>query len=132
MRNSKQSPLYGITPLLCVIASARLSGNQESTHIMSMERVRNRQAITAKTCAYCGGVTQAHGYEYLSVSCQLSTREQQIVRLIRQAKSNKEIAHELRLTVGTVKEYVYRIFRKLGVANRTELALWGTVTSNLQ
>jgi DNA-binding NarL/FixJ family response regulator len=47
------------------------------------------------------------------------------VRLVQQAKSNKEIAYELCLTVGTVKEYLYRIFRKLQVANRTELALRG-------
>ncbi len=55
----------------------------------------------------------------------LSTRERQIVELIQQAKSNKEIAYELSLTVGTVKEYVYHIFRKVGVNNRVELALWG-------
>ena len=55
----------------------------------------------------------------------MSFREKQIVDLIQQAKSNKEIAYELCLTVGTVKEYVYHIFRKLGVTNRTELALWG-------
>ena len=61
-----------------------------------------------------------------SVPCgRLSSRERQIVNLIQQAKSNKEIAHELCLTVGTVKEYLYHIFRKLGVGNRTELALWG-------
>lgn len=47
------------------------------------------------------------------------------MRLVQQAKSNKEIAFELCLTVGTVKEYLYRIFRKLQVANRTELALRG-------
>ena len=55
---------------------------------------------------------------------KLSSRELEIVDLIQQAKTNKEIAFELRLTVGTVKEYVYHIFRKLGVTNRTELALW--------
>ncbi len=55
----------------------------------------------------------------------LSYRERQVVALIQQAKSNKEIAFELSLTVGTVKEYVYHIFRKIGVSNRTELALWG-------
>ena len=45
------------------------------------------------------------------------------MQLIQQARTNKEIAYELCLTVGTVKEYVYHIFRKLGVTNRTELAL---------
>jgi DNA-binding NarL/FixJ family response regulator len=54
----------------------------------------------------------------------LSLREKQLVELIQQAKSNKEIAYELSLTVGSVKEYLHRIFRKLGVRNRTELALW--------
>ena len=37
---------------------------------------------------------------------------------------NKEIAYELHLTEGTVKEYLNRIFRKLDVSNRTELAVW--------
>ncbi len=55
----------------------------------------------------------------------LGRREKQIVHLIQQAKSNKQIAYELGLTYGTVKEYVYHIFRKLNVSNRTELALWG-------
>jgi DNA-binding NarL/FixJ family response regulator len=37
---------------------------------------------------------------------------------------NKEIAHELHLSEGTVKEYLNRLFRKLDVTNRTELAIW--------
>jgi len=53
----------------------------------------------------------------------LSPREQQIVALIQEAKSNKQIAYELHLTEGTIKEYLYRIFRKLHVSSRTELAL---------
>jgi DNA-binding NarL/FixJ family response regulator len=95
--------------------------------------------VTApKTCARCGREFDAAGREYACQQCKepeparpkertagaLSFRERQIVALIRQAKSNKEIAYELCLTVGTVKEYVYHIFRKLAVSNRTELALW--------
>lgn len=55
---------------------------------------------------------------------ELSFRETQIVGKVREAKLNKEIAAELHLTEGTVKEYLNRIFRKLEVRNRTELALW--------
>jgi two-component system nitrate/nitrite response regulator NarP len=40
------------------------------------------------------------------------------------AKLNKEIAYELHLSEGTIKEYLHRIFRKLGVKNRTDLAIW--------
>jgi two-component system nitrate/nitrite response regulator NarL len=47
-----------------------------------------------------------------------------VVTLVSQAKLNKEIAHELHLTEGTIKEYLNRIFRKLGMSNRTELAVW--------
>ena len=54
----------------------------------------------------------------------LSFRERQIAQLVCEAKLNKEIAYELHLTEGTVKEYLNRMFRKLGVKNRTDLALW--------
>jgi DNA-binding NarL/FixJ family response regulator len=47
-----------------------------------------------------------------------------VVHLVSQAKLNKEIAYELHLTEGTIKEYLNRIFRKLGISNRTELAVW--------
>lgn len=99
--------------------------------------------LIAKTCARCGRDFGAVGREYTCPACrkpkskdrsvvstQLGFREKQVVQLIQQAKSNKEIAFELCLTVGTVKEYVHHIFRKLGVKNRTELALWGR--ENLQ
>ncbi|HUB82464.1 MAG TPA: LuxR C-terminal-related transcriptional regulator [Bryobacteraceae bacterium] len=59
-----------------------------------------------------------------SANRDLSLREKQIVELVQQAKLNKEIAHELHLSEGTIKEYLNRIFRKLGVSNRTELAIW--------
>lgn len=55
---------------------------------------------------------------------KLSFREKQVVGLVSQAKLNKEIAFELHLTEGTIKEYLNRIFRKLGITNRTELAVW--------
>lgn len=55
---------------------------------------------------------------------KLSFREQQVVDLVSQGKLNKEIAHKLHLTEGTIKEYLNRIFRKLGVTNRTQLAVW--------
>lgn len=55
---------------------------------------------------------------------ELSFREKQIAQLVCRAKLNKEIAFELHLTEGTIKEYLNRIFRKLDVKNRTDLAIW--------
>lgn len=54
----------------------------------------------------------------------LSTRERQIVELLVAGKLNKEIAHELDLTEGTIKEYMNRMFHKLTFRNRVELAVW--------
>ena len=47
-----------------------------------------------------------------------------MVNLVCKAKLNKEIAYELHLTEGTIKEYLHRIFKKVAVSNRTELAVW--------
>src|SRR6266699_3049412 len=84
---------------------------------------------TQKVCSHCGRDFDAFDREYTSpceakIVPELSVRERQVADLIQQAKSNKEIAYELGLTIGTVKEYLFHIFRKLGVSNRTELALW--------
>lgn len=62
------------------------------------------------------------------VNPTLSFREKQVVDLICKGKHNKDIAHELQLTEGTVKEYVTRIFRKVGSTSRTELAIWAITT----
>lgn len=55
---------------------------------------------------------------------QLSPREKQVIDLVSQGQLNKQIAAQLHLTEGTVKEYLNRIFRKMDVTNRTELAVW--------
>src|SRR5438270_5273827 len=45
----------------------------------------------------------------------LTTRERQIIGVIGEALTNKEIARRLRLAEGTVKVHLHRIYRKLGV-----------------
>jgi DNA-binding NarL/FixJ family response regulator len=51
-------------------------------------------------------------------------RKLQLARLIAQGKSNRQIATEMGITVGTVKQYLKTIFMELGIHNRTELAMW--------
>ncbi len=53
----------------------------------------------------------------------LSERELDILRLLSQGASNKEIANRLIITVGTVKNHVTNILAKLGVRDRTQAAL---------
>ncbi|MCS7264923.1 MAG: response regulator transcription factor [Armatimonadetes bacterium] len=54
---------------------------------------------------------------------ELTTRERDILRLLAQGKSNREIAQTLYLTEKTVRNYVSNILRKLEVNSRTEAAL---------
>ena len=57
----------------------------------------------------------------------LTPREREIVSLLRQGMRNKQIAGEMGITEGTVKIYLFRLFHKLGVRNRFELARCGTL-----
>ncbi len=88
-----------------------------------------------RSCFRCGREFRGEAGNRICPSCRapkakkplnpkLSFRERQVVHLVSQAKLNKEIAFELHLTEGTIKEYLNRIFRKLGLTNRTELAVW--------
>ena len=53
----------------------------------------------------------------------LTEREREVAVAIGQGKSNAEIAGELYMSIATVKAYVTRIFYKLGVDNRVQVAM---------
>ncbi|MDR3700270.1 MAG: response regulator transcription factor [Candidatus Sulfopaludibacter sp.] len=55
----------------------------------------------------------------------LSMRQRQIVSLVAQGRKNKEIAFSMGITEGTVKAYLYKLFKKLGMNDRLDLALFG-------
>jgi DNA-binding NarL/FixJ family response regulator len=55
----------------------------------------------------------------------LTKRESQLVALLSQGLKNKEIAATLQISEGTVKVYLSRLFQKVGVKDRFELALYG-------
>lgn len=54
----------------------------------------------------------------------LTKREIDVAILVGQGKSNKDICNELFLSEGTIKNYLTKIFEKLNLASRTELALF--------
>lgn len=54
----------------------------------------------------------------------LSERELEIIRLVGQGKSNKEIAQILFISVNTVKVHLANIFKKIDVSSRTEATLY--------
>ena len=97
--------------------------------------IKVRVLIPLRSCFRCGREFLRDGGSRICEACRmpklskplnrnLSFREKQVTQLVAQGKANKEIAHELHLTEGTIKEYLNRIFRKIGTSNRTELAVW--------
>jgi two-component system, NarL family, nitrate/nitrite response regulator NarL len=54
----------------------------------------------------------------------LTPREEEILALIARGNSNKLIARELDLAVGTVKVHVKHVLKKLGLRTRVEAAVW--------
>jgi two-component system, NarL family, nitrate/nitrite response regulator NarL len=56
---------------------------------------------------------------------KLSPREIEILSYLIAGRSNAEIAHELNISMSTVKAHVSSIYRKLGVSSRMQAALMG-------
>jgi DNA-binding NarL/FixJ family response regulator len=52
----------------------------------------------------------------------LTDREQQIMRLVSEGLSNKEIGRRLNISDGTIKQHLHHIYQKLEISNRTVLA----------
>jgi DNA-binding NarL/FixJ family response regulator len=65
----------------------------------------------------------------LAVLEQFNHNEIEILKLIGKGKNNREIALDLHLTEGTVKNYVTNIFNYLNLRDRLQVALW--VAQNL-
>ena len=56
-------------------------------------------------------------------SLALSEREQAVLLVLCEGKSNKEIAFDLRISENTVENHLKHIYAKLNVRSRTEAAL---------
>jgi two-component system, NarL family, nitrate/nitrite response regulator NarL len=59
-------------------------------------------------------------------TCKLSAREAQVLSYLREGTPNKIIARQFDVTEATVKVHVKSILRKIGVANRTQAAMWAS------
>jgi DNA-binding NarL/FixJ family response regulator len=93
-------------------------------------------ALQVRSCCRCGAVFPGDPVKVRRVcpAChkprdkqfnpRLSFREQQIAALVSQGKLNKEIAYQLHLTEGTVKQYLSHIFYKIGATNRIAVAVY--------
>lgn len=62
----------------------------------------------------------------------LTAREEQVVALVADGLTNRDVARELGLTENTVKKYLFHIFDKVGVSSRVELVLYAVTRGAVQ
>lgn len=55
---------------------------------------------------------------------QLTARESEVLRLVRDGLANKQIARKLDISERTVKAHLTSAFARIGVADRTQAAVW--------
>ncbi len=93
-----------------------------------IERVHNGEIFaTAEQLNYLlDSVCQVPSLRVVSASGEklLTSREEQVVALVADGLSNRDVAGELGLSEHTVKKYLFRIFEKLGISSRVELVLY--------
>ena len=94
--------------------------------VAEFSRLATRASATETPASPAGG---SHGASPLTD--KLSERELEVLRLVVEGKSNREIAERLFITEGTAKNHVSNILSKLGVRDRMQAALkakeWGLV-----
>jgi DNA-binding NarL/FixJ family response regulator len=65
--------------------------------------------------------TEASSYRRRNL---LTKREEGVVQLVADGLTNRDISQQLNLSENTVRNYLFRIFNKVGTSNRLELALY--------
>jgi DNA-binding NarL/FixJ family response regulator len=102
----------GVDDLLHTVRAAA-----DGTALASPEVIRALMERVSELVRLCG----ESGIEVDGLPT-LTDREEQVLRLIARGKTNPEIANELGVSVGTVKQHVHNTLRKLNVSNRQEAA----------
>lgn len=62
----------------------------------------------------------------------LTKREESVVQLVAEGMTNRAVSQRLNLSENTVRNYLFRIFNKLGTSNRLELALYENNRKQIQ
>ncbi len=80
--------------------------------------------IVKKLLTQFSNGTPIHSTPVPSTLTELTPREKEVLRLIATGASNREIAQELYISEGTVKNHVTNILNTLNLRDRTQAAIW--------
>ncbi|WP_426425821.1 LuxR C-terminal-related transcriptional regulator [Bradyrhizobium genosp. A] len=104
-------------------ACSAISKSVSPDTMLRLLRLSTKRSVSPEHFALSPTGKEADGVGKIEKTLELLThRERQIVRLVSEGMSNKEIARRLDVSPGTVKVHLYNIFQKLEITNRTVLA----------
>lgn len=106
--NRAEYDLERLCRCICCVSSGQVWANSEQLGFVL--------DVFAKTASL--NVIDVSGEE------MLTRREKDVVRLVAEGFSNREIAQQLGLSTHTVKNYLFKIFEKLGISSRAELVMY--------
>jgi DNA-binding NarL/FixJ family response regulator len=113
-----RAALDGESPLDPQIARRLISDLMD---VQSKEEHPSSDVVAPERPAPAVGGKRSQGEQTLASS--LTEREVEILGLLARGRSNQQIAHELFISMSTVKKHVRRIITKLGVSDRTQAAV---------
>jgi DNA-binding NarL/FixJ family response regulator len=121
--------------VLCGAAGYVLKGIDQAYLIDAIRIIKNGDSLIDRALlrTLLADVTPEEAEGHRSID-GLTEREKTVLQMLARGLSNKEIAQEMRYSVGTIKNHVQRVIDKLGVSDRTQAAILavkaGLVPSN--
>ena len=111
------------------------NARRQGAHGYLSKTLSARELVAALEAVHAGEVVvsappprrgrSAVGLDWPGRTEGLTDRESEVLALITQGMSNAEIAELTFLSPNTVKSYIRTVYRKIGVASRTQAVLWG-------
>ncbi|MBI2864641.1 MAG: response regulator transcription factor [Chloroflexi bacterium] len=95
-----------------------------SIHLITGGHAVIHPLMTPKLVAELGAAGEEEARPRPAGDCSLTERETQLLGLLAQGRTNKEIANNLRITETTVKSHVHSILNKLRLTNRVQATKW--------
>ena len=86
--------------------------------------VLERATTLGARCTSAGGTPQPETLSVEGALAPLTEREREVVRAVADGLDNREIADTLCLSAGTVRNHISSILAKLGLKNRTQIAVF--------
>jgi DNA-binding NarL/FixJ family response regulator len=108
---SREEPFEVLCKCIHAVHQGQVWANSKELHLV----------LDALSRAPSSPKTNGHGSKRPGL---LTKRETGVVQLVAEGLSNRDISQQLNLSEHTVRNYLFRIFNKVGISSRLELALY--------